>query len=259
MTPLIEFKNVTVARDRRLALQAVTFSIATGEHAAILGPNGSGKSSLIKAITRECYPLQGGPGSSLRILGRQVWDLFELRSLLGIVSSDLVQTCTREFTAREIVLSGFFGSVGIWPHHRVTEAMEEKTREALDWLEIAHLAGRRVDQMSSGEARRVLIARALVHGPQALVLDEPTNSLDLRAARALRTILRRIAAAGTSLIVVTHHLPDILPEIPRVICLKEGRVVRDGEKARILTPDSLAEVFGAPVDILRQDGFYYAW
>jgi iron complex transport system ATP-binding protein len=259
LPPLIEFQNVTLARDCNIALDNVSFAIAVGEHAAILGANGSGKSSLIKAITRECYPLQRGPGSFVRIFGRQVWNLFELRSLLGIVENDLGQACAREFTAREIVLSGFFGSVGIWPHHHVTAAMEEKAESVLDLLEISRLADRPVQEMSSGESRRVLIARALVHDPKALVLDEPASSLDLRAARGLRGILRKIAASGASLIVVTHHLADILPEIRRVICLSDGRVVRDGDKESVLTPESLAEVFGAPVELVRQDGYYYAW
>ncbi len=257
MTPLIEFQNVTLARGARVALHDVSISIGLGEHAAILGPNGSGKSSLIKAITRECYPLQRGPGSFVRIFGRQVWNVFELRSLLGIVSNDLGQACSREFTAREIVLSGFFSTIAIRLDH-VTAAMEEKAAAALDLLEIGRLADRPVVEMSSGESRRVLIARALVHEPRALILDEPTNSLDLRAARGLRSTLRKVAAAGTSLIVATHHLPDILPEIRRVVCLREGRVIRDDDKERVLTAASLEEVFGVPVQVVRQDGYFHA-
>ncbi len=258
MHPLIEFQNVTLAREGRIVLHGLSFTIGLGEHAAILGPNGSGKSTLIKAITRECYPLLRA-GSCVHIFGQEVWNVFELRSLLGIVSNDLEQACSREFTAREIILSGFFSSIGLWPYYHVTPAMEEKTAAVLDLLEIGHLAGRPVEEMSSGEKRRVLIARALVHDPRALVLDEPTNSLDLRAARGLRSTLRTIAAAGTSLIVVTHHLPDILPEIRRVICLREGRLVRDGDKEQVLTPPALEEVFGVPVEVVRQDGYYHAW
>jgi iron complex transport system ATP-binding protein len=259
LPPLIEFHNVSVARGGRVALDGVSLSIAAGEHAAILGPNGSGKSTFIKAITRECYPLLRGPDSYVRIFGRQVWNVFELRSLLGIVTSDLERACSREFTAREIIVSGFFSSVGVWPYYQVTPAMEERTAAVLDLLEIPHLAGRPVGEMSSGETRRVMIARALVHNPRALVLDEPTTSLDLRAARGLRDTLRKIAASGVSLIVVTHHLPDILPEVQRVICLRDGRVVRDGDKEQVLTPDVLECVFGIPVEVVRQDGYYLAW
>src|SRR5271165_6468124 len=206
--PLIEFLNVTVQRGERVVLESVTLSIAQGEHVAILGPNGSGKSTLIKLISRELYPLLKPEPWSLRILGRDRWHLFDLRHHLGIVSNDWMQMCTRDYSGYEIVLSGFFGSVGIWPNHQVTSEMERRAREVMDLLEIARLAGRNTNEMSSGEARRILIARALVHGPQALVLDEPTTSLDLYAAHELREILRKLARRGISILMVTHHLPD---------------------------------------------------
>jgi iron complex transport system ATP-binding protein len=248
MPPLIEFRNVTVMRGRKRALDAISLAIPTGEHVAILGPNGSGKSSLIKAITRECYPVQG---SCLRIMGQEVWNVFDLRVLLGIVSSDLMTTCTREITGREAVLSGFFSSIGLWPNHHVTPEMEEKTAEALALLEVPHLQDRYVDEMSSGEARRILIARALAHAPKALLLDEPTTSLDLRAAWELHETLRKLAARGIGIIMVTHHLPDIIPEIERVILLKQGRIFRDGPRREMLAAESLAELFEVPAEILQ--------
>lgn len=195
--PLIEFQNVTVQRDSRFVLDGVTLSIAQGEHVAILGPNGCGKSTLIKVISRELYPRLKEEPWSLRIMGRDKWHLFELRNHLGIVSNDWMQMCTRDYSGYEIVLSGFFGSVGIWPNHEVTATMEEKAREAMSRLEIGHLADRNTNEMSSGEARRILIARALVHDPQALVLDEPTSSLDLHATYELREILRKLAGRGS--------------------------------------------------------------
>jgi len=256
--PLLDYRGVTVHRGEKAALDNVSLSIAVGEHVAILGPNGSGKSTLIKTITRECYPIRDG-GSSLRIMGKDVWNVFELRSMLGIVSNDLMQTCTRDYSGYEIVLSGFFSSIGIWPHHRVTPEMEERVRDIMEWLEIGHLAERDTGEMSSGEARRILIARALVHEPKALLLDEPANSLDLRAAHELREMLRRIARVGTSILLVTHHLPDIIPEIERVILMNEGRVHRDGRKAEIITPVLLGEVFRTEVRLLERDGYFLMW
>src|SRR5437879_3185205 len=119
--PLIEFTRVSIMRGDTLALQDVSLRIGVGEHVAILGPNGCGKSTLIKTITRECYPLVAG-GSSIRILGEERWNVAELRTLLGIVSSDLMMTCTRSVSGRDIVLSGFFSSIGIWPHQEVTSS-----------------------------------------------------------------------------------------------------------------------------------------
>jgi iron complex transport system ATP-binding protein len=257
LPPLIELENVTVRRDDRIALDSVSLSIAQGEHVAILGPNGCGKSTLIKLISRDLYPVQKPEPWALRIMGRDKWRLFDLRHHLGIVSNDWMQMCTRDYSGYEIALSGFFGSVGIWPYHPVTAEMERKTREVMELLEISHLGARNTNEMSSGEARRILIARALVHSPQALVLDEPTTSLDLRATWELREVLRKLASNGISILMVTHHLPDIIPEMRRVVLMREGRVVLDGPKERVLEAGSLSGLFGVPVEVLERGGYYH--
>jgi iron complex transport system ATP-binding protein len=253
LPPLIEFRNVTVRRGPRNALEGVTLSIQQGENVAILGPNGSGKSTLVKAIARDVYPMLSDEGY-VRILGQDCWDLFELRNRLGLVSNDWMEMCTRDFSGFEIVLSGFFGSVGIWPYHVVTPEMERKARDVMELLEIPHLAERAVDEVSSGEARRILIGRALVHDPAALILDEPGTSLDLRAAWELRAILRKLAAAGIGIVMVTHHLPDLIPEMRRTILLRGGRVVYDGPSERALSAGALSELFGIPLEVVERDG-----
>ncbi|HJT90038.1 MAG TPA: ATP-binding cassette domain-containing protein [Bryobacteraceae bacterium] len=255
--PLIQFENVTVQRGERVVLENVTLSIASGEHVAILGPNGSGKSTLIKVISRELYPLLKPDPWSLRILGRDRWHLFDLRNHLGIVSNDWMQMCTRNYSGFEIVVSGFFGSVGVWPNHTVTPEMLQKTREVMDLLEIMHLAERNTDELSSGEARRILIARALVHDPEALILDEPTSSLDLHATYELREIFRKLARNGISIIMVTHHLPDIIPEISRVVLIRRGRVFCDGPKDQVIHSTSLSDLFGIPLEVLERGGYYH--
>jgi iron complex transport system ATP-binding protein len=256
--PLLEFQNVFVQRGSRLALNGLSLTVQAGEHVAILGPNGSGKSTLIKTITRECYPLLR-PETRLRILGQQNWNIFDLRAHLGVVSNDLMAQCTRDITGRELVLSGFFGSVGVWPNHHVTPQMEQATKEAMRRLEVSHLAGRWLDELSSGEARRLLIARALIHNPATLLLDEPTTSLDLVALHEVRMQLRALAESGVGLLLVTHHLDDIIPEIDRVVVLEKGRISLDGPKAEVLTSDRLSSIFAVPVDVLQRDGFYHAW
>jgi iron complex transport system ATP-binding protein len=253
LPPLIEFRNVTVRRGSRCALENVTLSIGQGENVAILGPNGSGKSTLVKVIARDLYPLLNGD-SFVRILGQDCWDLFELRNRLGLVSNDWMQMCTRDFSGFEVVLSGFFGSVGIWPNHVVTAEMERKAREVMELLEIPHLAERAVNEVSSGEARRILIGRALVHDPAALILDEPSTSLDLRASGELREILRKLAAAGIGIVMVTHHLPDIIPEMRRVILVCGGRVVFDGPPEQALNATALSGLFGIPVEVVERGG-----
>lgn len=267
---LLDYENVSVFRGETLALDRVSLQVAVGEHVAILGPNGCGKSSLIKTFTRECYPASTHGDVRLRILGQEAWDVRDLRNMLGIVTNDLVDECTRGMSsdfaelprrvnARNTVLSGFFSSIGIWEHHHVTPAMREKADALLAQLGVAHLADRLLTEMSSGEVRRVVIARALVHDPSSLVLDEPTNSLDLRATHELRDAVRTIAQSGLSVMLVTHHLADIIPEIERVILIKRGRVVDDGPKDELLTSERLTDLFEIPIDVLRRGEFYHAW
>jgi len=255
---LLELKNVTVVRGGRKILDSVSLSIGQGEHVAIIGPNGSGKSSLIKTFTKEYHPLAAADGLVLNIMGKGTWHVFELRKLLGIVSGDLQQTCCRQVSVLDVVLSGFFSSIGIYYNHKVTPEMESRAREVLAFLEISHLADRLMSELSSGEARRVLIGRALVHDPQALILDEPANSLDLKALHGFRESVRKIAGSGKSVILVTHTLEDIIPEINRVILIKDGKVFMDGKKQEILTDANLSELFSLPVEVLEKKGYYKA-
>ena len=255
---LIEFEHVTIMRGATVALDDISLRIGAGEHIAIIGPNGCGKSTFIKAITRDCYPLYR-EGSTLTILGGDHWNVFELRSLLGIVSSDLMAICTRDVTGLDVVLSGFFSSIGIWPHQEVTPAMRARADRALAQMEVPHLANRFTDEMSSGEARRVLLARALVHDPRALILDEPSTALDLFAQQELRQILRKLAQSGIGIVMVTHHLSDLIPEIERVILMQRGRIVADGPKREVLTAQRLSDVFGLPVDLAERGGYYNLW
>jgi len=259
--PLLQIDRATLVKGGARILDDLSLSIALGEHTAIVGPNGSGKSSLIKLLTRQHYPLAGADGRPrVTLFGRAHWDIFDLRKLLGIVSADLHQTFVTDgaLTGAEVILSGFFAAQGLAKHHEVTPAMRARASEALDLMEAAPLADRPMAHLSTGEARRVLIARALVHDPRALLLDEPTTGLDLIARRRFLETLRRIARRGTTLILVTHHVEEILPEIGRVVLMRGGSVFRDGPKADVLTPPNLTALFDAPVGVREAGGYYRA-
>ena len=256
--PLLDFQHLQVMRGQKVALDDFSLRIEADEHVAILGPNGCGKSTLIKTITRECYPVVRAD-SSMSILGRDSWDVFQLRAQLGIVSNDLMLSCTGDASGRDVVLSGFFSSTAIYPNHSVDPKHRELADSALADLKLLHLADRPVCEMSSGEARRTLIARALVHKPQALLFDEPCNSLDLAAQQSLRHTMRTLANSGTAIILVTHELADIVPEIQRVVLMSRGRVVADGPKEEMLQVPRLAALFGVNVEMARRDGHYHLW
>lgn len=255
--PLLEFHNATVLRGNTTALDSVSIRINSGENVAVIGPNGSGKSTLIKLVTRECYPVLTNGVPPVRIMGESTWDIFRLRAMMGVVSGDWEEFFRRDLSGREVILSGFFGSVGLYPYHRVTPKMGSRADEILSFLEIDHLAEKSMTSMSTGEARRVMIGRALVHRPRALILDEPANGLDPHAARRFGDSLRKLARAGKSIILVTHHLPDIIPEVSRVIMLKDGKVFADGSKREVLTNDQMSELFGMRVEVFEKNGYHH--
>jgi iron complex transport system ATP-binding protein len=258
----LELRQVNVARGERVVLHDINLTIRAGEHVAILGPNGCGKSTLILAMTCQIYPIVQ-PGMVVRIFGRERWDLTELRRRFGVVAAGLLGELPGERTAvttgLDAVIAGFFSASTLWPNLHVTAEMRERAAEALERMEALDLAERLVGEMSAGEKRRILIARALVHRPRQLLLDEPSNALDLAAQRELRETLRRLAREGTGLVLVTHHLGDILPEIERVILMRDGRIVGDGPRQELLTEARLSELFQVPVRIGRDEEWLHSW
>jgi len=258
--PVLRIDDASVMRGARVVLDGLSLQVAAGQHTAILGANGSGKSTLVQLIGRQLYPLVRTDGQpSVQVFGRDRWNVGELRQLLGIVSPALQLDYTSDAPLEvfDAVVSGFFSARGLGLDHEVSEAMREQALQALRRIGAEHLIGRAMASLSTGEARRVLIARALVHRPRALLLDEPCAGLDMASRRHFLENLRELARAGTTLMLVTHHVEEIVPEIAQVLLLREGRVLRQGATADVLTGPALGEAFGMPVHVQRH-GEYYA-
>jgi len=264
--PLLRIRDATVRKGGRAGaelLAHLSLEIPQGQHTAILGPNGSGKSTLIKLIAQEYRPLANSESEPrVEIFGRDRWNVFELRSLLGIVSPDLQHYFTDPsaltVTGLDVVLSGFFATRVVPSRQDVSASLRDRAREALALLDSSHLEGKPIGEMSTGEARRVLIARALVSDPRALLLDEPTAGLDVVARHRFLETVRSLAQMGKTIIFVTHQLQEVIPEVERVVLLKQGRVYRDGCKREVLTPEVLSAVFGAAVHVeSTTEGYYH--
>ena len=254
--PLLEIANATVWRGTTRVFKDFSLSVAQGEHTAILGPNGAGKTTLLKLLTRHLYPVVAN-GSFVRVLGRERWNVWELRRHIGVVSHDL-QRDYLEFTrGRDVVLSAFSGSIGTHGLDReFTQQERQSAARVMSHLGIDELSTTPLAKMSTGQQRRFLLARALVNAPHTLILDEPTAGLDLAAAFYYLQTLRELAGAGVSVVLVTHHINEIPPEVRRIVLLKSGEVVGDGLKERVLTEERLNVLFETRLKLIESDGYY---
>jgi iron complex transport system ATP-binding protein len=258
--PLIEIRNATVFRGDTRVFDRLTLTIDQHEPTAVLGPNGSGKTTLLKLINRELYPARNDD-AWVKILGRENWNVWDLRSHIGIVSHDLHARYRSTTTGLDVVLSGYLSSVGIHGTlaRRISMAQTDKAAEIMHELGIGALAATPLSRMSTGQQRRCLLGRALVHDPDTLILDEPTAGLDLAASFDYLARIRLLAAGGKNIVLVTHLLNEIPPDIRRVILLREGTVVTDGPKAEVLTADKLRRTYGTDVRVTQVDGYYLAY
>lgn len=253
-TPYLEMQAVETWLGSRQVFRDLTLSLYAGEHTVVLGPNGSGKSCLIKLLSRELYPVVK-KGSWLRLFGEETIHLWRLRARLGLLAQDPPTAGLREARALEVVLSGFFGSLRPGRHQRPSEEQCQRVETLLGEAGLADLAERPFSHLSQGQKRRFLLARALVHGPEVLVLDEPSDGLDIRARHHLLQQLSRLAREGTTLLLVSHRIEEIIPEIQRVVLLKGGSIVGDGPTAAMLRDEPLSALYGLPLRVVSRGGF----
>ena len=258
--PLIEIRDATVWRGTTRVFHHFSLTIEQHERVAILGPNGAGKTTLLKTINRELYPV-ASHNSSIRILGRDRWNVWDLRRHIGIVSPELQSGFMPNSTVLDAIVSGFFSSIGVHRQLRdqIGPAQLKRAEVVLKSLGLEALRNREYQTLSTGQRRRCLLGRALVHEPHTLILDEPMAGLDMTASFDLSKRIRELVRRGRSLVLVTHHLNDIPPEIERVIVLKNGQIVADGPKASVLTASLLSAVYGTDLCLTEIEGHYFAY
>lgn len=255
---MIDIHNVTAFQQQTRVLDGFSLHIGEGEKVAILGPNGAGKSTLLKLITRGLYPVER-EGSHLRLFGSETVNLWALRSRIGFISQDLQDDYTPYTQALDVVVSGFFGAIGAHGHLQPSDEQRERARQLLAVVEMAEYEQTMFQRLSTGQRRRLLLARALVHQPRALILDEPANGLDMGASLGMLNLLRRFCGEDHAMIITTHHIDEIIPEIERVVLLEKGRIIADGPKAEVLTSERLSALYQTQLRITEQDGWYRCW
>jgi iron complex transport system ATP-binding protein len=256
-TPIVEIAHATVYRGETLALRDLSLVVSEGEHTAVVGPNGSGKSTLLKLLSQELYPLER-EGTSIHLFGKDRWNVWDLRRHLGVVSHDLQHQYLGHARGLDVILSGYHASIGVYDHQTFKPEQKARAHRLMERLAVTPLKDRMFDHMSTGEQRRFLLGRALVHDPGALLLDEPTSGLDLKACFEYLAIIRGLMAEGKTIVLVTHHLHEIPPEIARIVLLKAGVIVADGPKQDLFTSTQLTTVFDMPVNVVQSNGWYQA-
>lgn len=255
---IIDFENIYVSYDLKPVLENINLQIKEKEHWAILGSNGSGKSTLIKLISNDLYPNTKYKFKK-EIFNKDRWGIFELKKNFGIITNDLhnyFETHGSFLSAYEVILSGNYSSIGVFKHQDFTKEQHKKALEVLDFLEIKEIKDRKIHEMSTGQLRRCIIGRALIHDPKAFILDEPTVGLDIKAQNSFLNIIRKLSKKA-SIIIVTHHIEEIFPEITHIAYMHKKTIYKMGEKKMMLTSENLSEVFEAKISLGIENGRYF--
>jgi iron complex transport system ATP-binding protein len=257
---LIEIRNATLYRGDTCVFKNLSLDIGRHEQVAILGPNGAGKTTLLKLINREIYPVVE-QDSWVRILGKASWNVWDLRSQLGVVSDDLQTRYKPNTVGLDVVLSGFLSSIGTHGllANRISDDQRSKALGVMRDLGVEEYADVSLSRMSTGQQRRCLLGRALVHDPATLILDEPAAGLDLAASFDYIARVRSLIENGRTIVLVTHHLNEIPPGIDRVILVRQGTIVADGPKDKVLNTENLIATFDTSLRLKLIDGYYFAY
>ncbi|MBI4384843.1 MAG: ATP-binding cassette domain-containing protein [Nitrospinae bacterium] len=250
---LVAVKNVETYLRGDKILTSIDWTLRANENWALVGNNGSGKTTLLRLIYGEIIPVHGG---EVYWFGkREQPALWEIRGKIGYVSAEYQANYDQNVTGLEVVESGLFSSIGLYK--TVTRKQKRTALEWMDFLGIGRLASKRYRRMSYGEARRVLIARALVNHPSLLILDEPCNGLDIPSRETVLETVEKLARRATRVIYATHHVEEILPSITHVLYMKDGQIHMQGKKREMLRDETLSKALGCKIRLRKNSGRYW--
>ena len=235
-------------------LHDINLDLKLGESTTVLGPNGAGKSCLVKLIDRSLHPIVQEQ-AYLHLFGRSTVNLWQLRQRLGVLSTPMEERIPGAISGLDVVLAGFFGSTRLGLDQNPSSEQRIRAIKVLEQLDLQAISDHPYGRLSDGQRRRLLIARALVHEPDVLVLDEPSRALDLKGCHQLMHTLRDLCRHGTTLVQVTHRIDTIIPEMKRVLFLDKGRIVGDGTPAEMLTSTKLSALYGTALTVVEAHGF----
>ena len=253
MSFLVQIKNADVYVGGNKVLNSLSWSMREKENWAVIGNNGSGKTTFMRLIFGELIPVYGG---EIRWFGNaEHTPLSEVRKKIGYVSAEYQNNYDRPALGWEVVASGHFSSIGL--HEEVTAKQKEAALDSMRYLGIESLSKTPYRQMSFGEARRILLARAMVHRTRLMILDEPCTGLDIPTREIFLETIEKISRKITRMIYVTHRIEEIMPCITHVLYLKNGKIFKQGKKEAMMNCKTLSSALGCSLTIQENSKRYW--
>lgn len=256
--PILEVRHANVRRGGEMILSDVSFALEEGGHTALIGPNGAGKSTLVNVLAKTVHPLAREDFRHV-YKGRDRWSVADLRKEIGHVTQadPLLRGAT--YTVFEVVVSALYSAVGLDFHLTPSGEDRERAMEEIRKVGLERLAGKPLNTLSSGERAKALMARAAVNSPSVMLLDEAASGLDFPSRADFRSSVSAYANEGKTIVMVTHELSEVIPEIKRACLMKGGRIIAMGPKEEVFTEELLSEAYGKRVFVDKRGGLYSAW
>ena len=248
-------RNIDVYIDRTKILSNLNLNLNYGENILILGPNGSGKSTFLRLLNRSIYPIASRK-SSLKLFNKENINIWEVRKRVGFLFKEMEQRVRNEVGLFDLIASGFSGTFNSRYSNLITNKQKEKIENLIKDWGLDNIINNQFHELSDGQKRRALLARAIVYEPNLLVLDEPFCNLDLKSNCILNKNLNKLINKSINILYVTHNLESILPSTNRVILIKEGEIIKDGDPNEILNSKTLSDLFQMPINVIKQDGYW---
>ena len=252
------FKNISVYLDQKKILSNININLNYGENILILGPNGSGKSTFLKLLNRSIYPI-AKKDSSLKLFNKENINIWDVRKRIGFLFKEMEGRVNHGVKLYDVITSGFSGTFNSKYYKLFSEIEKVKVDNLINEWELNNIVNNEFHSLSDGEKRRALLARALVYEPDILVLDEPFCNLDIKSTFILNQNLNRLIEHSINIIYVTHSLESILPKTNRVILIKEGKIIKEGNPNEIINSKIISDLFKISINVVKQDGYWRSY
>ena len=255
LTCWASLKNINVYIGQEKILSNINVDLNYGENILILGPNGSGKSTFLKLFNRSIYPITSSQ-SSFRLFNKENINIWDLRRKVGFLFREMEERVNNGVNLYDVIISGFTGTFNSRYSEFINESEKTKLNNLINEWELNKIIYNEFNSLSDGQKRRGLLARALVYEPDILILDEPFCNLDIKSNLILHQNLNKLIDQSINLLYVTHNLESILSKTNRVILIKEGKILEDGNPNELLNSKILSRLFNISINVIEQEGYW---